>query len=114
VRGGATPREALRDTVREIAATSPFTSLNCLLLTPTELIAACRFDPAAPLQDEAPEYYTLRYRATGDAVVVSSTGWGRNWHELGNGDVLVVGRGTLETTVVAGAVAGDRLATAGL
>ena len=102
VRSGATPREALRDTVEEIAATSSFTSLNCLLLTPEELIAVCRFDPTAPLEDKDPEYYDLRYRITDDAVVVSSTGWGRDWHELGNGELLVVARGTLDTTVVPG------------
>ena len=38
---------------------------------------------------------------TGDAVVVASTGWGSDWAELGNGDLLVVRRGTLETSVVA-------------
>ena len=42
-------------------------------------------------------------------MVVSSTGWGRDWHELGNGELLVVARGTLDTTVVSGAVAGGRL-----
>lgn len=112
VRSGATPRQALRDTVEEIAATSSFTSLNCLLLTPEELIAVCRFQPTATQEDEGPDYYDLRYRVTDDAVVVSSTGWGQDWHELGNGDLLVVGRGTLETTEIRGAVAGDRLTTA--
>jgi predicted glutamine amidotransferase len=102
MRAGATPLEALSDTVAAIAATSPFTSLNCLLVTPEELIAVCRFDPAGPLEDQDPEYYDLRYRVTDDAVVVSSTGWGRDWQQLANGDLLVVRRGTLETTVVSG------------
>jgi hypothetical protein len=33
-------------------------------------------------------------------VVVASSGWGRDWQELVNGDLLVVRRRTLETTVV--------------
>jgi len=103
LRDGAPPAEALRTTADEIAATTPFTSLNCLLLTPDELYAFCRVDPDGPLEDKDPEYYTLRYRQTGDAVVVSSSGWGRDWQELGNGDLLVVRRRTLETTVVTGA-----------
>jgi predicted glutamine amidotransferase len=103
LRDGATATEALRTTADEIAATTPFTSLNCLLLTPDELYAFCRFDPDGPLEEEDPEYYTLRYRVAGDAVVVSSSGWGRDWQELANGDLLVVRRRTLETTVVAGA-----------
>ena len=96
---GAPPQDALLDTVDEIARTSPFTSLNCLLMTPCELIALCRYDPAGPLEDKDPEYYRLRYRVTDDAVVVSSSGWGRNWQELANGDLLVVRRGSLETRI---------------
>jgi predicted glutamine amidotransferase len=102
MRAGAAPREALLDTVDEIAETSPFTSLNCLLLTPDELIALCHFDPKGPLEDKDPEYYRLRYRVTDDAVVVSSSGWGRDWQELANGDLLTVERGTLRATVVTG------------
>jgi predicted glutamine amidotransferase len=103
LRDGATPAEALRTAADDIAATTPFSSLNCLLLTPDELYAFCRFDPDGELEDEDPEYYTLRYRITGDAVVASSSGWGRDWQELADGDLLVVRRRTLETSVVSGA-----------
>jgi predicted glutamine amidotransferase len=103
LRRGAAPADALRDTVDEIAAGLPFTSLNCLLLTAEELIAVCRYDPAADLEDRDPDYYRLRYRVTDDAVVVSSSGWGRGWQELGNGELLAVRRRSLTTTVVAGA-----------
>jgi predicted glutamine amidotransferase len=106
---GATPQEALRDTVDEIARTSAFTSLNCLLMTPDELVAMCRYDPDGPLEDTDPEYYRLRYRVTDDAVVVSSSGWGRGWQELANGELLTVRRGTLATAVLSG----ERLAAAG-
>jgi hypothetical protein len=41
--------------------------------------------------------------------VVSSSGWGRGWQELANGETLVVRRGTRETRVVAA----SRLVTAG-
>ena len=58
------------------------------------------------LEDTDPEYYRLRYRVTGDAVVVSSSGWGRDWQELANGDLLVVRRGTLETRLVTGSRSG--------
>ena len=100
VRDGATPEEALRTTADAIAATLSFTSLNCLLLTPENLYAFCRFDAAGNWEDDDPEYYNLRYRVTPDAVVVASSGWGRDWQELANGDLLVVRRRTLETTVV--------------
>jgi predicted glutamine amidotransferase len=96
---GATPAEALRETVAEIAATETFSSLNCLLLTPDALFAVSRFDPAAPLEDQDADYFSLRYRVTPDAVVVASTGWGRDWQELANGEMLIVQRGTLDVTI---------------
>jgi len=97
---GAAPGDALAETVAEIAASGNFTSLNCLLLTPDTLYAVSRVNPAASHEfDEGPDYYDLRYRITDDAVVVASSGWGRDWEELANGDVLAVRRGTLEVSV---------------
>lgn len=103
LRDGAPPEEALRTTADEIAATAGFTSLNCLLLTPERLYAFCRFDPAGRWEDDDPDYYRLRYRVSPDAVVVGSSGWGRDWRELANGDLLVVRRRSLDTTVVTSA-----------
>lgn len=73
--------------------------------TPTTLTDLLGEDDLAdgPLEDDDPEYYTLRYRVTGDAVVVSSSGWGRDWQELGDGELLAVRRRTLETTATAAA-----------
>jgi predicted glutamine amidotransferase len=96
---GATSTEALHGAVAGIAATTSYTSLNCLLLTPEELYAVCFFDPVGHGSDEAPDYYHLRYRVDDDALVISSSGWGRGWRDLGNGEVLRVRRGTLEVAV---------------
>ena len=97
---GASPAEALTTVVEEIAATTRFTSLNCLLLTPDELYAVCRYDAAAPLRpDEGPDYFRLRYRVAGDSVVVASSGWGRHWQELADGELLAVRRGSLDVSV---------------
>jgi hypothetical protein len=58
-------------------------------------------DPeAAAREGHAPDYYDLGHRTTGDAVVVSSSGWGRDWQPLPNGSLLVVHRGTLELETV--------------
>jgi predicted glutamine amidotransferase len=103
LRDGAAPEEALRTTADEIAARMDFTSLNCLLLTPEKLYALCRYEPAGRWEDDDPAYYDLRYRVSPDAVVVASSGWGGDWRELANGDLLVVRRRTLETSVVTSA-----------
>jgi predicted glutamine amidotransferase len=103
LRDGTPPEQALRGCADEIAAIAEFTSLNCLLLTPQKLYAFCRFDPAGRWEDDDPDYYRLRYRVSPDAVVVGSSGWGGGWRELANGDLLVVSRRTLDTTVVTSA-----------
>jgi predicted glutamine amidotransferase len=55
-------------------------------------------------EEEVP-YYDLRYRRTGDAVVVASSGFaqpeGGGWRRMENNSLLVVGRATLEVTEVA-------------
>jgi predicted glutamine amidotransferase len=97
---GAAPGDALAGTVAEIAATRSFTSLNCLLATRDALYAVSRVNTEASLEfDVGPDYYDLRYRVTDDAVVVASSGWGRDWEELANGDLLVVRRGSLDVSV---------------
>lgn len=75
-------------------------SLNCMLLTPRALYAVCSYDPAS---DEDPDYYPLLYRITEDSVVVASTGWtdSAGWQTLSNGQMLVVERETLRTSIVA-------------
>jgi predicted glutamine amidotransferase len=100
LRDGVAPEHALRTAADDIATVSGFTSLNCLLLTPQALYAHRRVDPAGPVEDDDPDYYALRYRMSDGAVVVASSGWGTGWSELGEGDVLVVRRGTLETAVL--------------
>jgi hypothetical protein len=70
-----------------------------MIATPEELIAVCRYDPIAQEKEDEPDYYHLRFRATPDAVVVSSSGWGSGWTPLENGEILVVRRGTLDVSV---------------
>jgi hypothetical protein len=60
-------------------------------------------NPDGPLEDDDPEYYRLRYRTGPEAVVVSSSGWGRDWQELADGDLLVARRRTLDVAVTAAA-----------
>lgn len=94
------PEVALRETVTAIAATEVAAkSLNAMLLTRDSLVAVCCYDPAS---EEDPDYYPLLYRSTADAVVVTSTGWtdSEGWQTLSNGQLLVVQRDTLRTSVL--------------
>jgi hypothetical protein len=93
--------DALAEATTAIAESGiDFTSLNAMLVTDTELIAVNRYRPGSERErGEGPDYYRLKYRVTPDAVVVTSSGWGSGWHTLGNGEMLVVQRGTLETSI---------------
>lgn len=93
--------EALISTISDVVAgAARAKSLNCMFLTPTALYAVCSYDP---LSQEEADYYPLLYRATEQTVVVASTGWtdSAGWHTLSNGQMLVVERGSLRTSVVA-------------
>ncbi len=97
---GASAGEALATTVSDVlAGGAEVHSLNCLLLAPEALYAVCCYDPT---YGDDRDYYPLLYRRVGDTVVVASTGWtdSAGWSTVSNGEMLVVERGTLETTVV--------------
>ncbi len=95
--------QALPHVVERLDGRLHYTALNCVLLTEQRLYAACVFNPDEPMPYGDPDYYTVGYRVSPDAVVVGSSGcWGDpgEWEPLANGQVLVVDRGTLATTVV--------------
>ena len=95
------PADALATTTAAIANGGfEHTSLNATLLTATELIAVNRYRAGSERErGEGPDYYRLKYRVTPDAVVVTSSGWGSGWETLGNGELLVVQRGTLDVDI---------------
>lgn len=89
----------LADTVARIVDSLEFGGLNAMLVTPEQLIAVCRYDPAAQEREAEPDYYHLRYRITPQSVVISSSGWGAGWTTLRNGEMIVVQRSTLALSV---------------
>jgi predicted glutamine amidotransferase len=93
------PAAALAEIATTISDTLPYTSVNAMALTDEEIVAVSRYRPEAEAAEAEHEYYHLRYRITPDAVIVASSGWGRGWRTLGNGELLVVKRRTLEVTV---------------
>jgi len=98
---GMDPADALAATTSSIAnGRFEYTSLNAMLVTDRELIAVNRFRPGSERErGEGPDYYRLKYRVTPDAIVITSSGWGSGWETLGNGEMLVVQRGSLELEV---------------
>lgn len=124
LRRGAPPAEALA-TVAAALTGSPATSLNCLLLTPDQLVAVCRHDPALLPPDEVPDYFHLSAdRVAGPdgatrAVLVGSSGvlpevgeavpalaagtddgWIAGRRTVPNGFALVVDRASMRTELV--------------
>jgi predicted glutamine amidotransferase len=96
---GASAADALAATVRDVLAGAAVVhSLNCLMLTPEALLAVCCYDPA---WGDDRDYYPLLFRRDGDTVVVASTGWvdSAGWTTVSNGQLLVVERRTLQTSL---------------
>jgi predicted glutamine amidotransferase len=102
----------LAATAARIAAACQFTCLNVVVVTPDELLAVCRYDEAAlAARGGPPDYFQLVYRQAADSVVVASTGWGTRWTSLGNGEILIVRRDTLEVSVTSVTAVTDQLVT---
>jgi predicted glutamine amidotransferase len=88
--------------VTKVSTSCDFSSINCMLLTPQHLIAVCEYNEADQSEWTVNSHYELRYRLDENEVVVSSTGWGHDdWSVLGNHQVLVVDRSTLNTEILA-------------
>lgn len=76
--------------------------LNCLLLTPTALIAYAQSDPAQLFPESTWDTYDLRYLAEDRRVIVSSTGYPQDgFATVEHGQAIVVHRGSLEVEVLA-------------
>jgi predicted glutamine amidotransferase len=113
------PTAVARVAGRIVEAFTP-SSLNAMLLTPEALYVVNCHDvsikpvlPPAETQtvegmveaaEEEVPYYDLRYRRTGSAVVVASSGFaqpeGGGWQLMANNSVLVVDRATLSVTEI--------------
>jgi predicted glutamine amidotransferase len=103
---------AIADAASDIGERFLPNSLNAILMSPDKLYAVSWFYPeripAAKLRelgvcrtDEIDAYFDLAYQATGDSVVVASSGWPQpGWTALENRHVLVVDRETLKTEVL--------------
>lgn len=92
--------DGLRSAVTKISDNCEFSSINCMLLTPDYLIAACEYNESDQSEWTVNSHYELRYRADQSGVVISSTGWGHDdWSVLANHQVLVVDRKSLNTEI---------------
>ncbi|MEY2815314.1 MAG: hypothetical protein RIS05_1062 [Actinomycetota bacterium] len=93
--------EAIAATVKEIAATADYTSINSITLTPDFLIAVCQFNVAEQSEWTVPFHYELRFTKEDGAIKVASTGWGHDdWMPLTNGKMLVVNRADLSYKIL--------------
>ena len=93
--------DGLRSAVTKISDNCNFSSINCMLLTPDYLIAACEFNTGEQSEWTVNSHYELRYRSDESGVVISSTGWGHDdWTVLANHQVLVVDRKSLNTEIL--------------
>ena len=103
---------AIADAAADIDRRFEANSLNAILLSPARLYAISWYHrdriPEAKLRqhgyeraDDITAYFDLAYLATGDAVVVASSGWQQpGWTPLPNRHVLVVDRHNLTTQVL--------------
>lgn len=92
--------EGARKTINLIRAIADYSALNIMVQTPDTLIAICEFNEENKSEWSGPDHYELRFTQRGDDFLIASTGWGNSvWQHLGNHQMLVVNRSTLEYSI---------------
>lgn len=100
LRDGEPAHRALLDTALALLDLPDTSSANAGLLTPDALHMVCAYRPGSEPPGRTEDYFTLRYRATDDAVVVASEGVARpDWQLLANRSVLSIDRASRSYTV---------------
>lgn len=75
-------------------------ALNCLVMTPDEMVAYQQHDPTQAARHQKADMYALRYRIDADRVIVASTGIPQTGHlEVGERQALVIARSDLSVAV---------------
>jgi predicted glutamine amidotransferase len=102
---GAAVADVLAAVVARLYATWSPSSLNAVCLTPESVLVVSAYDPnreIAGVPESPEEYYTLRYRADADGVVVASSGIEQSaedgWRPIDNLTLVEIQRGSLEMT----------------
>lgn len=95
--------EAFSETLRVIKQECSYSGLNVTLVTQSALYIACVFDPEhSPILEEDPTFYGLHYRIREGDFLIASSGWTEvaDWPFLQNGEMMVVDRESLDTSIV--------------
>ena len=93
--------EGIRSAIDLIRKNSPYSSINCMILTPSELyVVNEHHDERKPISEPA-DYYDLYYRNDGKEVLVASSGWTQvGWQELPNHSLMKVDRASLAIAII--------------
>jgi predicted glutamine amidotransferase len=88
--------EGVHSTLEILDSHCTYSSINCMLLTPTYLLVISRFKSEKIPRDQPADYYALRYQTTKNSIVVASSGWSQNgWKVIPNNSYLLINRDEL-------------------
>ena len=90
----------IKSAVEIIRQNTNYSSINSMLLTPSEFYILSEHNDDQIPQGEVPGYYDLFYRADPTEVLVASNGWNQDgWKELSNHKLMRVDRKTLSIEI---------------
>jgi predicted glutamine amidotransferase len=90
----------IRSAIDLIRENSDFSSLNAMLLTPTEFFIINEHNFEKRPKGEPLDYYDLAYLMSGSEILVASSGWDQSgWEVLPNHRLMVVDRTTLYLSI---------------
>lgn len=90
----------IESAIEIIRQNSGYSSINCMILTPTQMyVVNEHIDERRPASESA-DYYDLFYRNDGNEVLVASSGWTQtDWLPLPNHSLMSVNRASREITI---------------
>ena len=92
--------QGIKSAVKIIRNNCNYSSINCMLLTPSEFFIVNEHNDEQIPKGEAPGYYDLFYRSDPTEILVASSGWTQDgWEELLNHKLMKVDRKTLKIEI---------------
>jgi len=93
--------EGIKSGVKLLKENCNYSSINAMVLTIDDYIIINEHDSAKRPKGESEDYYELSYRKDEKGILVASSGWDQNnWTRIGNHQIVVIDRRTLNLEIL--------------
>ncbi len=92
--------DGVKSTLAIIEEQCTYSSVNCMMLSPEQLVVISRFNVDKIPAGQPNDYYQLNYKIHDETFVISSSGWPQEgWMHLPNNSLLIINRDNLQSEI---------------